>query len=1009
VVYKRSIDLTRMEAHAKEISLTRQTRASFDAYLQSISVLLSQHDVFAQRWSADGERWIRLEFAGCTLGDSRYLESDGTSHEVDPHTCRLRNLTYSIPLYTDVHVHRSNGTSTVLTSVYLGRIPLMVGSKRCKGGASECPYDQGGYFIVNGSEKTVVNQKAHVHNTMLTLHRVVNGVSNWAITCKSECLVGVMVTTVKWHGIASVTFPKLQQEVSVGVLLKHLPPAQFVVLSPEEELFFASTFASEGTLVPHNTFMLGEEEDARMTKLLEYCLPHTSHKADYVLLMLRQLRLDMLSNTWADRDSLMYQRIEMVSDLLTGLTHHLLNKMCHDLKMFVHRKLTGDIRDSTLLKQIGRTTTLTDGLQYALATGNWTTLSFDGRQRVGVSQLLQRGTFFTAMAQFRRISSSIKPEQKLSKPRYIHCTHRGRLCFIESPEGASCGLESQLSVGAYISIASPVAVLRDLMEGHPGDELVFINGALQGRYALTVVDVIRAARRTGQIAKDVSVCHRNGVHIRCNSGRICRPLFILPIRLKRFDEMLTQGCVEYVDVYEEDTLVIGTTHAEIDEAMMMGLCGGTIPYSDRNPGPRLCYQAAMMKQAQGLHALNYYERFDTSTNVIHYGQRPICSTKMERAYNFDLPMGQNAIVAIMPFEFNQEDSIIMNQGSIQRGFGRCTTFKTVKDVLGPDQTYCKPVPKRRCQYNVLANGLPLVNQEIKRGDCLIGKSRTVRRGGKKRTAEDVDCSVLCPRDGIVDRILCYKERSGTDAVKVRLRSERVPTVGDKYASRSSQKGTIGMVIPQVDMPFTLDGITPDIIMNPHAIPSRMTCAQIMECVKSKYGCYAGLQDASPFNGDTAQGLMEMLKSMGFRSNGTERMMNGITGKMYEVPIFIGPTFYQRLRHNAADKIHARARGRLDALTRQPNEGRAHGGGLRVGEMEKDAFVAHTVPSVLTERLMHSSDAYDVEICTKCGQSHSLRGGVCKVCRTPSTTKKMPYAFALLCQELQAMCINIQFK
>ena len=131
--------------------------------------------------------------------------------------------------------------------------------------------------------------------------------------------------------------------------------------------------------------------------------------------------------------------------------------------MFVHRKLTGDIRDSTLLKQIARTTTLTDGLQYALATGNWTTLSFDGRQRVGVSQLLQRGTFFTAMSQFRRISSSIKPEQKLSKPRYIHCTHRGRLCFIESPEGASCGLESQLSVGAYISIASPVAVLQDLI------------------------------------------------------------------------------------------------------------------------------------------------------------------------------------------------------------------------------------------------------------------------------------------------------------------------------------------------------------------------------------------------------------------------------------------------------------------------------------------------------------------------------------------------------------------
>jgi len=995
-----------METHAEEISLTCQTRASFDAYLDSLPLLLSRHSVFAQRWTSEGERWVRLEFVGCQLGDSRYLESDGVSHEVDPHTCRLRNLTYSVPLYTDVHVHRSGGASTVLSSVYMGRIPLMVGSKRCKGGPSECPYDQGGYFIVNGSEKTVVCQKAHVHNTMMTLHRVHNGASHWAITCKSEAAVGVMVTTIKWRGLATVTFPKLQHEVSVGVLLSHLPPPRFVTLNAEEQSFYASTLASTGTLTPHNTFYVGESEDVRRAHLLEYLLPHTDHKADYLLLMLRQLRLDMTSEVWADRDSLMYQRIEMVSDLMTGLTHHLLNKMCQDLKMFVHRKLGSAVRDTTVLKQIGRTTTLTDGLQYALATGNWSTLSFDGRQRVGVSQLLQRGTFFTAMAQFRRISSSIKPEQKLSKPRYIHCTHRGRLCFIESPEGASCGLESQLAVGAYISIASPAALLCDLIAGHPGDTLVFVNGALQGRYAPTVVDVIRRARRSGQIAKDVSVCHRNGIHIRCNSGRICRPLLILPKRLRRFGEMLSQGCAEYVDVYEEDTLVVGETHAEVDDAMMMGLCGGTIPYSDRNPGPRLCYQAAMMKQAQGLHALNYDARFDTSTNVLHYGQRPIASTRMERAYNFDLPMGQNAIVAIMPFEYNQEDSIVMNRGSIDRGFGRCTTFKTVKDVLRTDETYCKPVPKRQCAYDVGAGGMPLVNQHVSRGDCLIGKARTVRRGLRKRTTEDVDCSVLCPRDGVVDRVLCYKERSGTDAVKVRLRSERVPTVGDKYASRSSQKGTIGMVLPQEDMPFTLDGVTPDIIMNPHAIPSRMTCAQILECVKSKYGCYAGLQDASPYNGDTAEGLMGMLRGMGFRGNGTERMLNGVTGKMYEVPVFIGPTFYQRLRHNAADKIHARARGRTDFMTRQPNEGRANGGGLRIGEMERDSFIAHSVPFVLTERMMHSSDACDVEVCP-CGQSHSLRGGVCKVCHTPSTTKRMPYAFALLCQELQAMMVNVR--
>ena len=258
------------------------------------------------------------------------------------------------------------------------------------------------------------------------------------------------------------------------------------------------------------------------------------------------------------------------------------------------------------------------------------------------------------------------------------------------------------------------------------------------------------------------------------------------------------------------------------------------------------------------------------------------------------------------------------------------------------------------------------------------KKQGFRKINKKRIPYETTVNIESLHTGVVDKVLVYTERNGQEACKVRIRKYKIPTVGDKFATRSAQKGTIGMLYRQEDMPFTLDGITPDIIINPHAIPSRMTMAQIMESLKSKYGCFAGLQDGSPFNGDTAEQLMDHLKSVGFSPKGTQVMQSGITGERFQAKIFIGPTFYQRLKHNAEDKFHARARGRKEFLTRQPNEGRANGGALRVGEMEKDALLAHSVPNVLVERLMYSSDAYEMHVCA-CGLTHSVRAGVCNRC------------------------------
>lgn len=1012
-----------MEAFAEGVSLSKQIRASYDAYLDKIPYLLGEHNILAHKFDADGEKWIRVEFQGCSIESPKLLEADGSSKPLDIRMCRMRNLTYNLPIYTTVHIHRSNGNSTAYPNVYIGRIPLMVGSRRCTASIPE--HDTGGYFLCSGSEKTIVKQKAHVHNQMMTLHRMAGSTEQWAICCKSEDgHRGVMRCTIRYvpDGPPMVLFSKLSQEISVWTLLQRLPAPVLVTLDAEEETFFHMDPEDPGDtggmedLPLVNTFCLGGSN--RQAEALRMLLPHTKLKADYLLLMLRKLRQDIQHKRWADKDSLVYQRIETCEDLLSSLTHHLLAKMTHEIQMRLHRKMASEVRDSTIIGLVSNNTSLMDGIQYALATGNWRTNSFDGRTRVGVAQLLQRATIYTALSQLRRVSSSIKPEQKLSKPRYIHGTHRGRLCFMETPEGASCGLESQLSVGAYISSGSPTEYILELLQVHLGTDsgepsgegsIVFVNGDPCGYAPSTVCDLLRTARRSGQIAKDVSIALTpRGIFIRTNSGRICRPLLLeSETSGMTFQELLDQGRLEYVDVYEEDTLHIGTTHFELAETLMMGLCGATIVYAQHNPAPRNTYQCAMMKQAQAVPTLDFRDRWDTTTNVMHYGQKPLVTTAVERAYNYNLPMGQNCIVAIMPAEYNQEDSTIWNQASIDRGIGRTTTLKTNKDTLGTDESYGKPVPKRRCKYQVDESGLPAVGQDVEVGDCLIGKIRTTLPHGETET-NSTDVSVFSNFSGKVDGVLSYLERDGTPGVKVKVRKERIPSVGDKFASRSAQKGTIGLIVPQEDLPFTLDGIVPDIMLNPHALPSRMTMAQMLETVKSKYGCHAGLQDGSPFNGDTAESLAEMLHGVGFSGSGTQIMFDGRTGKRFKVPIFIGPTFYQRLKHNASDKKHARARGRRDLVTRQPNEGRASGGGLRVGEMEKDSFVSHSCPFVLTERLLHASDPHEIDICT-CGLTHSIKNKVCSTCGGSTTKKIIPYGFYLLIQELQSMCVDVKLK
>ncbi|KAF2199909.1 beta and beta-prime subunits of DNA dependent RNA-polymerase [Delitschia confertaspora ATCC 74209] len=474
------------------------------------------------------------------------------------------------------------------------------------------------------------------------------------------------------------------------------------------------------------------------------------------------------------------------------------------------------------------------------------------------------------------------------------------------------------------------------------------------------------------------------------------------------------------------------THCEIHPSMILGICASIIPFPDHNQSPRNTYQSAMGKQAMGVALTNYALRMETMMNVLYYPQKPLATTRSMEYLKFrELPAGQNAIVAIMVYSgYNQEDSVIMNQSSIDRGlfrslFYRAYTEQEKRIGINVLEQFEKPTRNdtlrlKHGTYDKLDDdGVVAPGVRVSGDDIIIGKTAPIATDAKElgqktsmHTRRDVSTPLRSTENGIVDQVIFTTNTEGLRFVKVRTRTTKVPQIGDKFASRHGQKGTIGITYRQEDMPFTREGLTPDLIINPHAIPSRMTIAHLIECLLSKVGALRGCEgDATPFTDVTVESVSKLLREHGYQSRGFEVMYNGHTGKKQVAQVFLGPTYYQRLRHMVDDKIHARARGPLQILTRQPVEGRARDGGLRFGEMERDCMIAHGAAAFLKERLFEVSDAYKVHICDICGLMSpiaKLKKGEyeCRPCQ--NTTKisqiQIPYAAKLLFQELMSMNI-----
>jgi DNA-directed RNA polymerase II subunit RPB2 len=740
------------------------------------------------------------------------------------------------------------------------------------------------------------------------------------------------------------------------------------------------------------------------------------------------------------------------------------------------------------ISKIIKSTIIEVGLKTSLATGNFGSAKIGGPTKIGVSQVLNRLNYISYISHERRISTPIEKTGKLIPPRKLHNTQFGYICPSETPEGHSVGVVKNMSSTAGVSIyANPKTVreyfdilgcLKTLhettVEQKHSDTRIFLNGAWIGTVSPEntneCVEMLRKAKRAGRIHIHTGIIWKRSLRelwITTEAGRMLRPLLYAPAlreiatdstgqlcrqiqSIQRWEELLLwttpsgKHLIEYIDPGESEGIYIAmtpdkaleevsTTHSEIHPSTILGTLASNIPFPDHNQSPRNSYQAAMGKQAMGMYALNFQERFDALGHLLCYPQIPLVSPFMSKFYGCqEMPSGENIIVAIMTYTgYNQEDSNMINRAALQRGRFRSIFYRTYKDeerknqssgeeerFERPDSTQTRQM--KNANYEKLgADGFVPENVFVGNDDILIGKVVPMRvatglvlpTGSKKY--RDVSRTMRNNESGYVDRIFRNRNGEGYSFAKVRVRQDRTPEIGDKFSSRHGQKGTVGMILNPEDMPQTKGGLVPDIIINPHAIPSRMTIAQLLETLLGKIGCELGcLGDGTPFNEVTLENLEIILRDhLGMEPHGNEILYNGYTGRMMETSIFIGPCHYQRLRHCSADKLHSRASGPLVMLTRQPAEGRAREGGLRFGEMERDCVAAHGITEFTKERFMECSDIFRCYSCRDCGLiaiANPKEGiWVCRGCgnTTNFSAIEIPYAYKLLLQELETMSIS----
>jgi len=1051
----------------------------------------------------------RIQFGKVFVETPSVEEASGAQNPVYPLEARLRNITYSSPLFLEYKEYK-NERLMHEGNVKIGAFPVMVKSSLCRLhnarseeliSAGEDPRDPGGYFIVNGSEKVIVGLEDFASNRIFTEKKKM-GSSIFYISRVFSSTVGyrtkVEVRFNQQNKFLRVYFPGIGEDIPFVILMRALGIEKDVEIAlgtsvfgeVQNELF--KSFDEASGIIDRDQAIdfiggraaYGQPKEIRMRRaeylLDRVLLPHIGTSSDdrlrkaYYLGKMAE-RAVAIKLGWRkadDKDHYKNKRLRFAGPLIAEMFRQAFRRMVRDLKYQVER---ADIKRSAPPRSVAHlvsTRLISELLNHAIATGNW------GRRLAGVSQLLERTNYVSTISHLRRIQSTLSRSQANFEARDLHPTQWGRIDPSESPEGSNCGLVKNLSLLAQISVtADTEEIIKTLtslgvVSAESADEKlrkegaeVYVNGTLVGYHVEgrpLAKELVRLRRRgalsnqvnVGAYVHDYAGVTKVEVVINADPGRPRRPLVVVEEGIPRLkaehvqklkegdltiEDLTDLGVVEYLDAEEEENTLIATSleelipevqHLEASPMSVFGATTSSIPFAEHNQSPRNTYEGAMAKQALGYPTSVLTFNYSTTSHYLVYPQVPLVNTVTSDIVGFEKnPIGQNFVVAVISTPYNMEDALVINKASVERGLGRTVSYFVYEAeaqlyAMGERDRIQKPESSVRgyrgedAYARLDEDGIIPLESHIAGGEVIIGRTSPPRFleervdiWGQPSYRRDTSVLLKASHSGYVDDVLLTEDKEQNKLVKVRIRDTRTPEIGDKFATRAGQKGIIGAIVPQEDLPFTTSGMTPDAMINPHAIPSRMTIGHFLESIFGKAATITGKQvRGDPFIHDSPDSIYDLLKSHGFEPYGEELMVNGRTGELLDAKIFVGLVYYQRLHHMVKDKMHARARGQVTLLTHQPTEGRARGGGLRFGEMERDCLVGHGASRLLQDRLLEESDKTTIYICENCGTvgyyDSKQRRYVCRICgrNTNISAVTISYAFKLLLQEIMSLGI-----